>query len=356
MSPFSNFDDARAWRDQLDRAGKRVVFTNGCFDLLHVGHVRYLAEARALGHALVVAVNSDTSVRELKGPDRPIHSEEDRGEILAALKAVDQVVLFDSPRATAAIRAIAPHIYAKGGDYTPETLNPEEAGALSEAGSEIRILSLVDGQSTTNTLARMKPKSGRKPRLAILGSGHGSTLEGLYTAIESGQLEAEIVLVLSDQPEARILSVARSHGTEAVAITTTSGSFSPAAHQECVDRLRAAGTDLLILAGFMRLIREPLLTTFPDRILNVHPSLLPKYPGLGAWEQALVAGDTETGCTVHLVDSGLDTGPILGRKTVPVLPEDTPRTLHRRIQAAERELYPEMIQNYACRLGFYPQE
>lgn len=141
-------------RERLHRAGKRLVFTNGCFDILHVGHVRYLQQARALGDALVVALNGDASVRALKGPTRPINGEDDRAEVLAALGCVDFVTLFHTPRVTDIIRVIRPHVYAKGGDYTPESLDPGERGALLEAGSEIRILSLVPGRSTTAILAK----------------------------------------------------------------------------------------------------------------------------------------------------------------------------------------------------------
>ena len=146
-------------RDALAAQGKKLVFTNGCFDLLHVGHVRYLQAARALGDALVVAVNGDASVRALKGPTRPVNPENDRAEVLAALGCVDYVVIFPEVRMTNLYRAVRPHIYAKGGDYTPETLNPEERAAIDEAGSEIRILPLVPGRSTTNILAAASCKN-----------------------------------------------------------------------------------------------------------------------------------------------------------------------------------------------------
>lgn len=145
-----------AERDRLDAEGRRLVFTNGCFDLLHVGHVRYLQEARALGDALVVAVNGDRSVKALKGPTRPLNGESDRAEVLAALSCVDYVVVYprtEETRMTGLIAIARPHIYAKGGDYTPETLDPDERSALDAAGSEIRILSLVPGRSTTNLIA-----------------------------------------------------------------------------------------------------------------------------------------------------------------------------------------------------------
>jgi len=145
-----------AVRDKMDAAGRRLVFTNGCFDLLHAGHVRYLRQARALGDALVVGLNGDNSVRELKGPGRPLNPEQDRAEVVSSLGCVDYVVIFDEKRATRLLRELRPHIYAKGGDYTPESLDPEERAALSECGAEVRILPLVPGRSTTAIVARME--------------------------------------------------------------------------------------------------------------------------------------------------------------------------------------------------------
>jgi len=143
-------------RDDMARAGQRLVFTNGCFDLLHAGHVRYLQQARQLGHALAVGLNSDRSVRELKGDGRPINAEDDRAEVVAALGCVDYVVIFDGKRATDILRAVRPHVYAKGGDYTPESLDPDERAVLAAADAEVRILPLVPGRSTTAALERMR--------------------------------------------------------------------------------------------------------------------------------------------------------------------------------------------------------
>jgi rfaE bifunctional protein nucleotidyltransferase chain/domain len=148
--------EAAAIRDDFARRGRRLVFTNGCFDLLHVGHVRYLQQARALGDALLVAVNGDASVRALKGPTRPLNSEDDRAEVLAALAGVDFVVVFHTERVTELIRTIRPQVYAKGGDYTIDSLNPEERVALQDTGAEIRILPLVPGKSTTAILEQMQ--------------------------------------------------------------------------------------------------------------------------------------------------------------------------------------------------------
>lgn len=143
-------------RDEMDRAGQRLVFTNGCFDLLHAGHVRYLRQARALGDALAVGLNSDRSVRELKGEGRPVNPQDDRAEVLAALGCVDYVVIFDDKRATALLGEVRPHVYAKGGDYTPDSLDASERGALEKIGADVRILPLVPGRSTTATLQRLK--------------------------------------------------------------------------------------------------------------------------------------------------------------------------------------------------------
>ena len=153
---IQSIEELAAVRAALEAQGRRLVFTNGCFDLLHVGHVRYLQEARALGDALLVALNGDESVRALKGPTRPINNEQDRAEVLAALACVDFVTLFHTPRVTDVIHAVRPHVYAKGGDYTVASLDPGERASLEEAGTEIRILPLVPGKSTTATIERSK--------------------------------------------------------------------------------------------------------------------------------------------------------------------------------------------------------
>ena len=142
--------------DEIRRAGQHLVVTNGCFDLLHVGHVRYLQQARKLGDFLAVAVNGDESVRSLKGAGRPLNSEMDRAEVLAALDCVDFVTIFPAMRATETIKALRPAIYVKGGDYTLESLDPEEVAALQEAGAEIKTLPLVPGKSTSILIERMQ--------------------------------------------------------------------------------------------------------------------------------------------------------------------------------------------------------
>jgi rfaE bifunctional protein nucleotidyltransferase chain/domain len=144
---------------EMGARGQKLVFTNGCFDLLHSGHVRYLAAARALGDALAVAINGDDSVRALKGSGRPINREKDRAEVVAALESVDYVTIFPEARATNLMRLVRPQIYAKGGDYTPETLNPEEKSALDAIGAQIRIIPFEPGYSTTKLIDRLARKT-----------------------------------------------------------------------------------------------------------------------------------------------------------------------------------------------------
>jgi rfaE bifunctional protein nucleotidyltransferase chain/domain len=146
--------------EQLRAAGKKLVATNGCFDLLHVGHVRYLQAARAQGDLLAIGLNGDRSVRELKGKGRPITGERDRAEVLAALECVDLVTIFPEMRATQFIGASHPAIYVKGGDYSPETLNEEERALLNEIGAEIRFIPFEAGYSTSHLLEQIC-KSGR---------------------------------------------------------------------------------------------------------------------------------------------------------------------------------------------------
>jgi phosphoribosylglycinamide formyltransferase-1 len=120
----------------------------------------------------------------------------------------------------------------------------------------------------------------------------------------------------------------------------------PNVEMELVRQLKEAGVELVVLAGFMRLLKEPMLAAYPARIINIHPSLLPKFPGINSWKQALEAGEKVTGCSVHYVDAGIDSGEIIAQRKVPVLPGDTPESLHARIQVAERALYPEVIARF----------
>jgi formyltetrahydrofolate-dependent phosphoribosylglycinamide formyltransferase len=347
-----DLDDLRHWREDQKKNGRRVVLTNGCFDLLHAGHVRYLDEARALGDALVIALNDDASVRALKGPQRPINTQEDRAEVMAALRSVDRVVLFSGERCTAVINALTPDLYAKGGDYTPDSLNPEEKAALVAAGTTIKILPLVPGRSTTNTLQKMSAGQKRLLRLGVLGSGAGTNFAAILRAIQNGALEADVTCVISDKENSGILEQARAANlTHAyVAPGDHPNRLADSAQKEICDRLRGAQVDLVVLAGFMRRLKEPVLSAFPQRIINVHPSLLPAFAGKEAWVQALSAGVVETGITVHLVDAGLDTGPILAQEKIPIDQDETAESLRLKLNAAEQVLYPRIIGEYGARI------
>jgi rfaE bifunctional protein nucleotidyltransferase chain/domain len=149
-------DRLAAIADSFREQGRKLVLTNGCFDLLHAGHVRYLQTARALGDALAVAINGDDSVRVLKGEGRPLNSESDRAEIVAALECVDYAVIFPEVSVTRLIEKVRPAIYVKGGDYTPASLHREEHAALEKIGAEIRILPFEPGHSTSGLIERMK--------------------------------------------------------------------------------------------------------------------------------------------------------------------------------------------------------
>ncbi len=434
---ITTVEAVRAFRDQLESEGRKLVFTNGCFDLLHAGHVRYLREARALGDALVVALNSDASVRELKGEARPINTQEDRAEILMALQSVNGVLVFDEPRVTRLIEAVQPHIYAKGGDYTLDTLNAEERSALDAVGASICLLPLVPGRSTTSTIQRMQlgetppasqpvppsvaetggddgelnkspedeaaerwldevlsPLSSSAPapagnseeydagsethqpalsgasgptitprmdglsiqsrspagplRLGILGSGQGTNFDAILRAIEEQRLHAVVSVVISDVESSGILTRAANAGLKTVFVDPGPNAkvLGTEAQKEIHDQLRAHQVQVVVLTGFMRVIKEPLMSGFRNRIVNIHPSLLPKFKGKAAWVQALEEGELETGCTVHLVNEEVDGGRILEQAVVPIHIGDTADDVFYRIQAEEHKLLPKVLNEW----------
>lgn len=190
----------------------------------------------------------------------------------------------------------------------------------------------------------------RRLSLGILGSGKGSNCRAILQAICDGRLAAQVAVIISDNFDAGILDIAREF--EIPNVYLAPGKFrtrlEPEIETELARMLREAGVDLVVLAGFMRVLKEPMLNTFPRRIINIHPSLLPKFGGVEAWKQALEAGEKVTGCTVHFVDAGIDSGDIIAQREVPILPDDTAETLHARIQVAERELLPEVIGRFAA--------
>lgn len=189
----------------------------------------------------------------------------------------------------------------------------------------------------------------KKLRLGVLGSGKGSNFVAIAQAIHDGSLAAEVGIVLTDVGNAGILQHAQERGIPARFIPP--GAFrtklDPTAEATFILALQDAQVDLVVLAGFMRILKGDFLRAFEGRVVNIHPSLLPSFPGLEAWKQALNYGVKVTGCTVHWVDQGVDTGPILAQKAVPVLEGDTVASLHQRIQEAERTLYPETLARMA---------
>ncbi len=189
-----------------------------------------------------------------------------------------------------------------------------------------------------------------KLKLGILGSGKGSNFRAIADAIARGDINAEVCIVAADIEGAGILTLARERGIRAEFVHP--GKFRTKMEPECERHLAQlllnADVDLVVLAGYMRMVKAPLLDAFPRRIINIHPSLLPAFPGLEAWKQAVDARASKSGCTVHYVDSGMDTGEIIARAEVPVLSDDTPETLHARIHAAEHRLYPAVIAQLAA--------
>ncbi len=182
-------------------------------------------------------------------------------------------------------------------------------------------------------------------RIGVAGSGKGSNFVAIADAIANGECPAQVAVVVSDVAEAGILKHARDRGLPAEYLPP--GRFRTKLDDEAeaayVKAFRDAEVDLVVLAGFMRILKGEFLRAFAGRVVNIHPSLLPCFPGLEAWKQALDYGVKVTGCTVHFVDQGVDTGPIIAQTAVPVLDGDSPESLHERIQVAERRLYPAVI-------------
>lgn len=193
----------------------------------------------------------------------------------------------------------------------------------------------------------------RKIRLGVIGSGSGSNLQALINAIDTNQLQAEIGIVVSDVPNAFILQRANDNGipTELLDCSGMKNRFPEELQRFVAQRLLDANVDLVCLAGFMRMIKKPILEKFPHRVINIHPSLLPQFPGLQAWKQALDAGAAETGCTVHYVDEGMDTGEIILQAKVSIHSSDDDISLHARIQTQEHIIYPKAVSLIAARLG-----
>jgi len=182
-------------------------------------------------------------------------------------------------------------------------------------------------------------------RIGVLGSGSGSNMQSVVDAVRDGTLDAEIRVVLSDVAGAKILDRASQHNIPShwLDCSPYKTKLDGEAERNCIRLLNDYGVDTLVLAGFIRIVKLGLLNAFPFRVLNVHPALSPAFPGMCAWKQALDYGAKVAGCTVHFVDEGTDTGPIIIQKTVPILAGDTPDTLHARIQEQEHIAYPEAL-------------
>lgn len=183
--------------------------------------------------------------------------------------------------------------------------------------------------------------------LGVFASGRGSNLEAILNEIEAGKLPARVAVVVSDQPEAPALERARRRGIPALAVLPGDFSSRQAYEERLVEICRQHGVELVVLAGFMRLLGPTFLSAYRHHIMNIHPALLPSFPGLHAQEQAVRYGVRFSGCTVHFVDEGVDTGPIILQAVVPVEQDDTPETLAARILVEEHRLYPEAIRLYA---------
>jgi phosphoribosylglycinamide formyltransferase-1 len=184
-----------------------------------------------------------------------------------------------------------------------------------------------------------------KLHLGVLGSGSGSNMQSIVDAVEAGHLDADIRLVLADVPDAKILDRAKKHGIPSMYLDCApwKTKLEGPAEDKCISLLKEAGVDTVVLAGFMRIVKPKLLEAFPNRVLNIHPAILPAFPGVHSWTQALDYGCKVAGVTVHFVDAGTDSGPIIVQKTVLVEEDDTPETLHARIQVQEHLAYPEAL-------------
>ena len=182
-------------------------------------------------------------------------------------------------------------------------------------------------------------------KIGVLGSGSGSNMQSIVDEIEAGRLDAEVRVALADVPDAKILDRAKRHGSPCQYLDCApwKTKLEGPAEDRCIEILKDAGVDTVVLAGFMRIVKPKLLAAFPNRVLNIHPALLPAFPGVHSWTQALDYGCKVAGVTVHFVDGGTDTGPIIVQKAVPVLEDDTPETLHARIQVEEHKAFPEAL-------------
>ena len=183
--------------------------------------------------------------------------------------------------------------------------------------------------------------------LAVLASGRGSNFQAIIDEIEAGRIPASIRLLIVDNPGAFAVERARKHSIAHICLDPREFPTKDSYFVKIADELKARGVELVILAGFMRIVRRPLIEAFPNRIMNIHPALLPSFPGFHGQKQALEYGTRISGCTVHFVDEGMDTGPVIIQAAVPVLPDDTEETLSDRILKLEHKIFPEAIRLFA---------
>jgi phosphoribosylglycinamide formyltransferase-1 len=200
----------------------------------------------------------------------------------------------------------------------------------------------------SDTIARSSQRSASdiKPLpVGVIGSGKGSNLQALIDAVSAGTLPVKIVCVISDVETAYILDRARRAGIHAEFISAAPyrTKLDGEAEEHYITALKGHGAEVVALAGFMRIVKRRFLQAFPKGVINIHPALLPAFPGLESWKQAIAHGVKVSGCTVHFVDEGTDTGPVIVQRTVPVLEDDTPETLHARIQVQEHIAYPRAL-------------
>lgn len=189
-----------------------------------------------------------------------------------------------------------------------------------------------------------------KLTIGVLGSGSGSNMQSIVDAIDAGSLDASIAVTLADVQDARILERAKRHGIPAQYLDCSpwKTKLDDDAQDHCIEILKSYGVDTVVLAGFMRIVKPKLLEAFAGRVINIHPAILPAFPGIAGWQQALEYGAKVAGCTVHFVDKGTDTGPIIVQRVVPIMEDDTPESLHRRIQVEEHIAYPEALRLLAA--------
>lgn len=202
---------------------------------------------------------------------------------------------------------------------------------------------LVSDALISPSLVELPPQTSPPLRLAVLASGQGSNLAAIADAIATGALNATITVLIYNNPNAGVAHKAAHYGIPAVLLNHRTFDSREALDQAIIATVRSHQADWVIMAGWMRRVTDVLISAFPRRILNIHPSLLPSFPGVRAVEQAIAAGTKITGCTVHYVELVVDSGPMIMQAAVPVLPDDTPATLQARIQQQEHRIYPAAI-------------